>query len=60
MTMANNSTPLWLHLKKEYIDDNFEQLLPYLREYAGRKDCDAFYDTTVQLKAYIEEYKKLL
>lgn len=47
--MATYSTPLWLHLKKEYIDDNFEQLLPYLREYASRKDCDAFYDTTVQL-----------
>lgn len=47
--MATNSTPLWLHLKKEYIDDNFEQLLPYLKENAGKKDNDAFYDTTVQL-----------
>lgn len=46
---ATNSTPLWLQLKKEYIDDNFEQLLPYLKENAGRAGGDAFYETTVQL-----------
>lgn len=47
--MATNSTPLWLHLKKEYIDDNFEQLLPYLKENVGKKNNDAFFDTTIQL-----------
>lgn len=47
--MPTNSTPLWLQLKKEYIDDNFEQLLPYLKDNAGRRSDDAFYDTTVQL-----------
>jgi predicted DNA-binding transcriptional regulator YafY len=42
-------TPLWLNLKKEYIDDNFDSLLTYLKDYSLRKDKDAFYDTTVQL-----------
>jgi len=45
--MDNNSTPLWLDLKKEYIDDNFEKLLPYLRE-AG-KNKDSFYEKTIDL-----------
>lgn len=40
---------MWLQLKKEYIDDNFEQLLPYLKENAGKKSNDAFYETTVNL-----------
>ena len=47
--MATNSTPLWLQLKKEYIDDNFEQLLPYLKDNTGKKSNDTFYETTVQL-----------
>ena len=29
---TKNETPLWLELRKEYIDDNFEQLLAYMRE----------------------------
>lgn len=42
-----NGTPLWLDLKKEYIDDNFEKLLTYLKE-GGQKN-DAFYDKTLEL-----------
>lgn len=41
-----NNTPLWLDLKKEYIDDNFEKLLPYLRD---TKHTDTFYNTTIEL-----------
>lgn len=43
----NTDTPLWLNLRKEYIDDNFESLLTYLKDTANRKD--AFYTTTMQL-----------
>jgi len=36
--MATNSkTPLWLEIRKEYIDDNFEQLLVYLKDYSQKK-----------------------
>lgn len=42
-----NSTPLWLDLKKEYIDDNFEKLLVYLKDTATRKD--SFYEQTLEL-----------
>lgn len=41
------NTPLWLDLKKEYIDDNFEKLLVYLRDTGTRKD--SFYDQTIEL-----------
>lgn len=29
---AIGSTPLWLDLRKEYIDDNFNKLQSYIRE----------------------------
>lgn len=29
---TTEKTPLWLELKKEYIDDNFNKLQAYLRE----------------------------
>ena len=38
------STPLWLDLKKEYIDDNFEKLLGYLRDGQGIRNNDSFYN----------------
>lgn len=41
------TTPLWLDLKKEYIDDNFEKLLVYLRDIGTKKD--AFYEQTIEL-----------
>lgn len=46
-----NNTPFWLELKKEYIDDNFEKLLPYLKENAGAVSAkrDSFYQTTLSL-----------
>lgn len=43
-----NKTPLWLELKKEYIDDNFDKLLLYLKENEG-KVKDAFYEKTIEL-----------
>ncbi len=42
-------TPLWLKLKKEYIDDNFDQLVMYLKEHTHKGETDAFYDETVNL-----------
>lgn len=42
-----NSTPLWLDLKKEYIDDNFEKLLVYLKDKGTKKD--SFYEKTLEL-----------
>lgn len=47
METANN-TPLWLDLKKEYIDDNFDKLLVYLKKNACN-DKDSFYHTTIEL-----------
>ena len=44
-----NQTPLWLDLKKEYIDDNFNKLQAYLREYAEKGKKDTFYTTTIEL-----------
>lgn len=40
-------TPLWLELKKDYIDDNFENLIDYLSD--KNKVRDAFYDSTLAL-----------
>lgn len=45
---ATNKTPLWLDLKKEYIDDNFDKLLVYLKE-NERNSKDSFYQTTIEL-----------
>ena len=44
---TTEKTPLWLELKKEYIDDNFAALQSYLRN-STNKD-DAFYQTTIDL-----------
>jgi hypothetical protein len=41
--------PLWLKLKKEYVDDNFDDLVPYLKEYAHSKNPDSFYEETLRL-----------
>lgn len=46
---TKNETPLWLELRKEYIDDNFEQLLTYLRECSTKSQKDIFYQTTINL-----------
>ena len=42
-----NKTPLWLDLKKEYIDDNFENLVLYLKDSGTSKD--SFYVKTIDL-----------
>lgn len=46
---TKNEKPLWLELRKEYIDDNFEQLLIYLRENSSKSHEDVFYQTTINL-----------
>ena len=44
------TTPLWLDIKPEYIDENFEKVLEYLRNSSVRSDLtDAFYQTTRDL-----------
>lgn len=53
---ATASTPLWLDLKKEYIDDNFEKLLSYLKNKHDARTNDSFYQTTINLlKERVEE-----
>lgn len=42
-----SASPIWLDIKKEYIDDNFEPFLAYLRSSGQRHD--EFYDKTVSL-----------
>ena len=42
-------TPIWLDLKKEYIDDNFAKLQGYLRDCDEKGEKDAFYATTIML-----------
>lgn len=44
--MAPSSTPLWLDLRTEYIDDNFDNLVEYLRK-ADKED--SFYKKTLDL-----------
>lgn len=46
---TTEKTPLWLDLKKEYIDDNFNKLQAYLRDSAENGKKDAFYTTTIEL-----------
>ena len=46
---TTEKTPLWLDLKKEYIDDNFSKLQTYLRETAEKNIKDSFYTTTIEL-----------
>lgn len=45
----SNKTPIWLQLRKEYIDDNFTSLIPYLQEKSASQDKDDFYKTTLEL-----------
>jgi hypothetical protein len=49
--MAENSAmPLWLDIKKEYIDENFEGVLTYLHKRVKNVALqDIFYQTTVNL-----------
>ena len=49
--MAENSAmPLWLDIKKEYIDENFEGVLTYLHKRVKNVALqDSFYQTTVNL-----------
>ena len=42
-------TPIWLDLKKEYIDDNFAKLQSYLRSCEEKGGKDTFYETTIML-----------
>jgi hypothetical protein len=42
-------TPIWLDLKKEYIDDNFVKLQGYLRNCEEKGTKDTFYATTIRL-----------
>ena len=44
--MTPTSTPLWLDLRTEYIDDNFDNLVEYLRK-ADKND--SFYKKTIDL-----------
>ena len=49
--MAENSAmPLWLDIKKEYIDENFEGVLTYLHKRVKNAALqDSFYQTTINL-----------
>lgn len=50
-----NATPLWLELRKEYIDDNLEQLIRYLKDTPSGSN-DTFYQITLKLlKERVEE-----
>ncbi|MBR1543820.1 MAG: putative DNA binding domain-containing protein [Muribaculaceae bacterium] len=44
-----NKTPLWLQLRKEYIDDNFDELKKYLSNNSSSFEKDSFYQTTIAL-----------
>ena len=44
---TTDKTPLWLELKKEYIDDNFAALQTYLKTNTNKDD--AFFQTTIEL-----------
>ena len=46
---TTEKTPLWLELKKDYIDDNFSKLQVYLRDCDEEGRRDAFYTTTIEL-----------
>lgn len=43
---TQESTPLWLDIRKEYIDDNFDRLIEYLQ---NAPKTDSFYQTTLLL-----------
>lgn len=58
METSEHKVPLWLDIKTEYIDENFEKVLKYLK--GGNKD-DEFYQSTVELLGKrIDEYLKTL
>ena len=69
--MSDNSlqAPLWLDIKPQYIDENFERAVDYLQNQAGNAN-DSFYKIGLaehikildapELKAYAEEYKRYL
>jgi hypothetical protein len=44
-----DKTPLWLDLRKEYIDDNFDKLRSYLSECSTSAAKDSFFETTIEL-----------
>ena len=46
---GDKHTPLWLDLRQEYIDDNFDKLIVYLRNNGMGGSRDAFYGTTLEL-----------
>ena len=46
---TTEKTPLWLNLRKEYIDDNFDTLKSYLSDYSKDPNSDSFYQTTISL-----------
>ena len=55
---TNNIVPLWLKIKPEYIDENFEGVLEYLQN--GNK-ADSFYQATLDLlKERVDEYMESL
>ncbi len=48
--------PLWLDIKTEYIDENFDRVLDYLK--VGNRN-ESFYQTTIELLGKrVEEYQK--
>lgn len=46
---TTKQTPLWLNLKKEYIDDNLDNLIKYLAKLHFQEQKDSFYEKTVEL-----------
>lgn len=49
MAVEKTTTPLWLDIKKEYIDANFEKVLGYLNSMSGTGSKDQFYEDTLRL-----------
>ena len=50
MATTISSKHLWLELRPDYIDANFEQVLSYLQSYRNNnKSEDSFYQTTLSL-----------
>ena len=46
----NTAMPLWLDIKKEYIDENFEGVISYLQKRVNNATYqDSFYNTTINL-----------
>lgn len=60
MIAENTAMPLWLDIKKEYIDENFDSVVSYLHKRVKNTELqDSFYKTTLTLlearvKALIE------